>query len=292
MIVYALLYPVSVLDILSIVDDADLRKTVRETLDPSSLASIRHPVTENANIVDESGAGTENMDNLMLSDSAQAITSVYYAVNATSILGISDAPSSGNAAYEAIALSESDTVQPPIADAFSVLDSVSRLMLVYITDSISPSDEVDTREIQPVPEEPEDRRNRSRGPDRTVYDESYFESRPLARTKVLGIAVADDNDSVLVNVEPGSARLSVSIRNFQNMEQPYIIYLQITDTNNIAVAIMEIPGSIEDGESTNVEAFWEAERGNFEIKAWVCDASPNPTVLSESLSRLIVVEPA
>ncbi|HLG36839.1 MAG TPA: hypothetical protein VI338_01790, partial [Nitrososphaera sp.] len=189
-------------------------------------------------------------------------------------------------------LQDGDSLQSPVQDALSVLDSTARMLFVYITDSLNIHEQTGSQldEAEELEVERDDDRVGSGKQDRKVYDSSHFIDRPLSRTVITSIDITDPQGNVRVQLESGeNVVLSVGVRNYQSVRQGYAMFVQITDVDDVAVKIIEVSGSIDDGEYTKVDAHWITEQGTLSVKVFVCDDAIHPTVISESFVKTVVV---
>ncbi len=278
--VSAVLFPVLLSDTISISDDASLRTAAKDSLDPQEVASSSISVT----------------DKLALSDSAEVTASMFYEVTTTSIFAISDSVSPDTPITDTMNVQDRAEIPVGVKDLFMLLDSVARGLSLYIMDSLSISDTLETQvketEVEEVEEENErDGRGGGRGPGRVVYDESYFRERPLSRVEATNIDLIDFQDRVLTQVTSGQETIiSIAVQNRQNVDQGYTLFVQITDKDNIAMAIIPASGVFKNAASVKVEAPWTASSpGSYVIQIVICDSNSNPAIISEPVSKALVV---
>lgn len=291
--VYALLYPVILSDTLNMSDEPSLRQTAEDTLDPSSSTSQSQPAVENVGRQETPALSTNSKDDLALSDSAQANTATFYQVSATSTFSISDSPSQAATALDDLVLQDQDTLREAVQDSLSIMDSTGRIFLIFISELLGLEDRTEADSDQTGEEVINQPRARGGDgkPDRVVYDNSYFRDRPLAKTKVVGIEIKDLDGNTRVGLESGQdVKISITARNYQNALQGIVAFLQITDENNVAVEIITLSSSINDGESTTIEGQWIAQRGTFFVKVFLSDMSTHPTVISEAVTKELMID--
>lgn len=291
--VYALLYPVILSDILNMSDKPSLRQTAKDTLDPSSSTSRGHHASENVGVQEIPAPSASSKDVLALSDSAQANAATFYQVSATSTFSISDSPSPATAALDDLILQDQDTLREAVQDSLLIMDSTGRIFLIFISELLGLEDLTETDRDQAevdVIDPPKDRGGDGK-PNRVVYDNDYFMDRPLAKTKVVGIEIKDLDDSIPLRLESGQdVKISITARNYQNTLQGIIAFVQITDENNIGIAIVTVSTSINDGESTTIESQWIAQHGTFFVKVFLSDLSTHPTVISEAVTKELMID--
>jgi hypothetical protein len=274
-------------------DKPSLRQTARDTLDPSSRTSQNHHAAENVGVQEIPAPSASSKDDLALSDSAQANTATFYQVSATSTFSISDSPSEATTALDDLVLRDQDTLHEAVRDSFPIIDSTGRIFLIFISELLGLEDLTETdrdkTEVE-VNDPPKDRRDDGK-PNRVVYDNDYFRDRPLAKTKVVGIEIKDLDDSIPLRLESGQdVRISITARNYQNTLQGIIAFVQITDANNIGIEIITVSTSINDGESTTIESQWIAQHGTFFVKVFLSDLSTHPTVISEAVTKELMID--
>lgn len=279
--VYAVLFPVLLTDTISISDDPSLRTAVKDSLDPQDMPSSSISVA----------------DNLALSESTGVTASVLYQVTTTSIFAVSDSVSLDTPVLDTVSIQERLEMPVEVKDLFLLLDSVARLLTLYITDSLSISDTLETQvnetEVEEVDEENErdSRGGGGRGPDRVVYDESYFMERPLSRVEATNIDLVDSQDRVMTRVISGQEIIiSIAVQNRQNSDQGYTLFVQITDKDNVAMAIIPASGVFANAASVKVNAPWTASSpGSYVIQIVICDGDSNLAIISEPVSKALVV---
>jgi hypothetical protein len=279
--VFGVLFPVLLSDTVSITDEPTLRTAVKDSLD------LQEAVSSSISVADE----------FALSDSAEVTASIFHQVTATSILGISDSVSPDTPILETVNIHDRAEIPVAVKDLFSLLDSVARLLTLYITDSIMISDTLETQVQENEDEEVDEENGRyvggggGRGPDRTVYDESHFRERPLSRMETTNIDLVDSQDRVLTRVISGQEiAISVAVQNHQNVDQGYTLFVQITDKDNVAMAIIPAYGVMKDGAAVKVDLPWTSSSpGSYVIQVMVCDGNPNPAIISETVSKTFVV---
>jgi hypothetical protein len=181
-----------------------------------------------------------------------------------------------------------------VIDLLSLLDSAVRVLALSITDSLAISDSAETQVQKAwVDEEVEEEDNDGGGggPDRTVYDESYFEDRPLSRLEVARVELVDSEDRVMTRVLSGqNIDISIAMQNHQKSSQSFTLFIQITDQDNVALAIIQTTGTIKDGATIKVEVPWTTSSpGEYNIQIVTCDGNLSPTIISESVSKAVVV---
>lgn len=294
--VYGLLYSILVSDSVNIVDEATLRQAAKDSVDLNVDVSRREPVKDDSSPLDAPVPSTGTKDDLAISDSAQATSSTYYQVTAASVFDLSDSPSSGTAALDNLVLQDKDSLQKAVDDALLMVDSTARMLFLYITDSLTLGDQIEIENDQAEDEEEERRGTRgggNRGPERIVYENSYFEDRPLSRLKVTGIDTTNSERRVVTQVRQDQAvGISIGIRNFQNIVQGYTLFVQITDENGVAVRIVQLSGSVDAGEQAKLEDTWIPQlNGVFTMTVFVCDDNlEDLTVISETFRDTIGVQ--
>jgi hypothetical protein len=218
-------------------------------------------------------------------------------VTTTSILGISDSVSPDTPILETVNIGDRAEMPVAVKESFSLLDSVARLLTLYITDSLAISDSLGTQvetEVEEVDEEGErdSGGGGGGGPDRVVYDESHFRDRPLSRVKATNIDLVDSQDRVLTRVISGQEiAISVAVQNHQNVDQGYTLFVQITDKDNIAIAVIPAYGVMKDGAAVKVDLPWTSSSpGSYWIQVMVCDGNPSPAIISETVNKAFVVD--
>lgn len=281
----ALLYSVTVSDTLLILDKPTPRTSVRDALDPQADANNNNKITsENLGASDTAGPSTATTDDLALSDSAQAISTVFHQVSVTTTLGMLESPSSGISQSDKVDIRDGKSLSSSAKEALSLLDSVGRVFLIDVTDVLQIFEGTNaTEESEEIAvDDDEDTRRDRGGPRRIVYDQSYFESRPLSRMQISDLDITDQQGRVVSQLRDGmDVIISVTARNYQNIDQEYAMFVQITDDNDIAVSIIQVTGSIGDGEQAIIEGAWEARSGAHTASAFLCDGTAHPAVISE-----------
>ena len=80
------------------------------------------------------------------------------------------------------------------------------------------------------------------------------------------------------------------MQNHQKSSQGYTLFVQITDQDNVAIEIIQASGMIKDGAAIKVKIPWTtAPPGSYVIRITICDDNFNPTIISESVSKALVV---
>jgi hypothetical protein len=78
--------------------------------------------------------------------------------------------------------------------------------------------------------------------------------------------------------------------NHQKSSQSYTLFVQITDQNNVAIAIIPASGVIKDGAAIKVDVPWTTSSpGAYEIQILVCDGNLSPTIISESVNKAQII---
>ncbi len=218
---------------------------------------------------------------------------MFFQVTTTSILAISDSVSPGAQALDTVDVQDKTGLGTAVRDAILLLDSAARVLILYISDSIGVTDgtSTQTQEGEVDQEEERDGGGNGGGPDRTVYDESYFEDRPLSRLEVTNIELVDSEDRVMTRVLVGqNMDISIAMQNHQKSSQSYTLFIQITDQDNVAIAIIPATGVIKDGAAIKVDVPWTTSSpGSYEIQIVTCDGNLIPTIISESVARTLIV---
>lgn len=274
--VYAVFFPVTLTDIVSILEDASLRQTAKDNL----------------SITDSPSQSQTTKDNLLPTDSA-------YLNNqnaADSLLLTDDTYENNQNAAESMGLTDSVQPSSQTTDALSLSDFVTRNFFVIATENIGLADQISSDAQTPGPSEPpesdeEQGSGGSGGPDRTVYDESYFIKNPLKRLQVRSFYLQDSEGIVIqqANVN-GAVDISVTVRNYQNVDQQYVIVVQICDSNGLATAILYSLGTVKDADVADASISWTPETaGPYTIKIMIWDELSNPLMLSESVQKTFSV---
>jgi hypothetical protein len=293
--VYAVFFPVLESDIVDITDQPSLRTTVKDSLDSLESPSSSQTASDTVGPLDDASPSSTVTDVLDLSDSAQVTASAFYQVTTTSILAISDSVSSGAAAVDVMNLQETTGRGTAAVDVIAILDSATRILVLYVTDSLAINDAVST--VLEITEDDKDDGEDTGsgggggGPDRAVYDESYFDDRPLNRLAVTGVDIIDSQGRVMIKTIAGqSTEISMTVQNHQQVDQGYTVYVQITDKENVAIEIIQESGVIEDGGSIKVRIPWiSAHPGSYTIWIVISDDDPDPTIISEPISKALIV---
>ena len=290
----ALLYPVVVSDTLLLLDEPGLRSRVSDTFDPQAEGDSSKPATRDAIDTTESTTHSATaIEDLGLSDSAVAIASLYFEISVSSAVGLSDEPALGAGMYDTVQIADKKSLSASFFDGFSLLDYVGRGFIVLINEAFEISEEpaiLDEAEIT-IEDEDEEYRGNSGGPRRIVHDPSYFETRPLSRMQISGLDTNDEEGSTLAQLHDGMQLvISVTARNFQQTDQDYVMYAQITDQKGIAVSIIVVSGTVAGGELGEIESSWEALQGSYHISVFLVDGSPHPYVISDTFTETIVVQ--
>ena len=293
--VYAVLFPVLVSDLVDITDQPSLRTTVRDSLDPLETPSNSQTVSDALGPLEVVSPSSTVTDVLSLSDSAQVTASAFYQVTTTSILAVSDSASSGSASVDVMNLQETTGRGTATIDAVAILDSATRILVLYVTDSLAVTDAVSAI-LEIIEDNKDDGGDTGSGggggePHRAVYDESYFDDRPQSRLEVTGVDIVDSQDRVMIRTIAGqSIEISIAMQNHQQVDQGYTVYVQITDRENVAIEIIQESGVIEDGGGIKARIPWTtATPGSYTIGIVISDEDPDPTIISEPVSKALVV---
>jgi hypothetical protein len=67
------------------------------------------------------------------------------------------------------------------------------------------------------------------------------------------------------------------------------MFAQITDQYGVAINIIQVSGSIDDGVQDVIEGIWEGQSGSYIVTVFLCDGSPHPLVISESFTEFLIV---
>jgi hypothetical protein len=199
-----------------------------------------------------------------------------------------DSASTGASISDNIEIEEKRSLSTTVIDGMSLLDSIGRSFLILISDAFAVADipDVDEAQEEESVEEREDRNNGGNGgPRRVVYDSSYFATRPLSRMQISGIDITDGEGRTLTQLRSGiELVISVTARNFQNADQDYVMYVQITDESGVAVSIVQVTGSMKDGEQGMIEGEWKGLSGSYLARAFLTEHNTHPEVISKTFS--------
>ncbi len=257
---YAVFFNVTLTDIVLILDDASLRQTAKDNLTPTDNA---YPNNQNA------------ADSLLPADDTYQNNQ-----NAADSMGFAD------------------SVQPSsqTVDALPLTDFVTRNFFVIAIENIGLADQISSEAETPEPPEShgsdEDRyRGGSGGPDRSVYDESYFIKNPLKRLQVRSFYLQDSEGNVIQQVKVNEqVDISIVARNYQKVDQQYVIVAQICDNKSLATAILYSLGNVKDADAADLSISWTPEAaGSYNIKIMIWDELSSPSLLSESVQKVITV---
>ncbi|MGI0014257.1 MAG: Ig-like domain-containing protein, partial [Nitrososphaera sp.] len=122
-----------------------------------------------------------------------------------------------------------------------------------------------------------------RDSDRKVYDEASFVNDPLSRIQVRSFYLQDSEGNAIRESKLGEAvDIHATIRNYQNLDQPYVFVVQISDSDNVAVAILYTLGTVEDAGAAKVSLLWTPHlTGSYVVKMMILDGFSNPTSLTD-----------
>lgn len=291
--VYAFLFPVLISDIVSITDQPSLRTNAKDSLDPQEAPSNSQTASDDLGPLDAVSPSSSVADNLGLSDSAQVTASMFYQVTTTSILAISDSVTSGTPALDSLDVQDRIGLRTAVREAISLADSAARMFVLYITDSLAIADGITTQGEQAEVDEEDDRDTGGvgGGPDRAVYDQSYFEDKPQSRLVATSVDLVDSQDRVITRVLSGqSIDLSIAMRNHQRLSQDFTLFVQITDKDGVAIEIIQVSGVIKDGVAIKVKVPLTAlSPGPYSVGIVICDDNSSPTIIAESISKGLVI---
>jgi hypothetical protein len=254
---YAVLFAVTLTDVISVLDDASLRQTAKDNLAITDDATQRETAK----------------DILLPTDSAYQNNQ-----NAAEIMGLTDSLQPSSEAKDVVPLTAGANVN------FFVLASDN----LELTEQ--PDIDAETPD-QPDAEGMNEERGRRGDSDRIVYDESYFVKNPLSRIQVRSFYLQDSQGNAILQLKAGETiDISATVRNYQRVDQTYVYIVQICDGNNVAVAILNSTGTIKSADAADLSISWVPDQaGSFVIKAMVWDEFANPSLFSESVKKVILV---
>lgn len=125
-----------------------------------------------------------------------------------------------------------------------------------------------------------------------VYDDAFLESNPLLRVKIGGLYFLDEKGGALAQLRADKQPeiISVTIRNFQNSDLPYVVIIQTTDGNGYTVQISAKSGVIGRGSVAEVRMPWPGlYGGTFDMKVMVWNSLEQPLPLGEAATREVRV---
>lgn len=147
-LVYALLYSVTLSDSVDISATASPRQTVDDVIDFNADSAKSSPASPDVLGASETALSHSfTVDSFELSDSAQAASGTFHEVSVTSAFLISETSASGASVDDTIDFGEIQSLQNPVSDAISLLDSVGRVFLVELFESLSISDASKTEQV-------------------------------------------------------------------------------------------------------------------------------------------------
>lgn len=292
--VYALLNTVVLSDTVSISDNTTPRETAKDTIDlQADAANNNQAALDVLSASEEVSPDTSTIDQLALSDSAEAISSIFHQVSVTSTFAISDASISEASILDRVDIEEKQSLRSLVSEAILLLDSVARAFFIDLVDDLAVSDISDAdNEEQSSDEEQDTERRRRQNTDRTVFDKLHFEKYPLDKIQIGSLYLLNDDGSAIQQVRLGdSVDISATIRNFQGMSQPYVFLIQIVDENDFTVEIIVASGIIEDADSLDIGQSWiPLDSGEYSLKIMIWhDISLTPTPLSKSTMKNVAV---
>ena len=84
--------------------------------------------------------------------------------------------------------------------------------------------------------------------------------------------------------------MSAELQNNQNRDQAYTYLIQIQDADDVTVLLSWITGTLPEGHSSSPSQSWTpTESGKFTATVFVWNSISNPTALSPSISKTIMV---
>ncbi len=279
LLAYAVFFPVALTDIVSITDNASLRQTAEDSL----------PLT------DDTTPSQTTKDSLLPTDSAYQNNQ-----NAADTLVLTDDTYQNNQnAADSMGLNDSAQPSSETRDVVLLNDFVTRNFFVFANDTIGLTDQTSgAAETPEPPEPPEGDGGRdgggSGGPNRKVYDESYFIRNPLERLQVRSVYMQDSGGNVIQNAKVNEAvDISVTTRNYQQIDQQYVVVAQICDSDRMATAILYSMGTVKDADAADTSISWTPDSaGSYVVKIMIWDELSNPMLLSESFRKDISVAPS
>ena len=114
---------------------------------------------------------------------------------------------------------------------------------------------------------------------------------PLERAHTSNVKFVDSNGIELSSVLIGQQVLvSAELQNNQNRDQAYTYLIQIQDADDVTVLLSWITGTLPEGHSSSPSQSWTpTESGKFTATVFVWNSISNPTALSPSISKTIMV---
>ncbi|MGH9879316.1 MAG: hypothetical protein ACRD5H_16930, partial [Nitrososphaerales archaeon] len=104
-----------------------------------------------------------------------------------------------------------------------------------------------------------------------------------SRIQVRSFYLQDSEGNAIRESKLGEAvDIHATIRNYQNLDQPYVFVVQISDSDNVAVAILYTLGTVEDAGAAKVSLLWTPHlTGSYVVKMMILDGFSNPTSLTD-----------
>ncbi|MGH9991491.1 MAG: hypothetical protein ACREAZ_02460 [Nitrososphaera sp.] len=293
-IAYALLFTVTLTDLVTITDKPSRSQSPRDNVPLADSPSSRETARDDIPLSDDAILHTPAKDTLQISESASAQSNTFYSVAASDTLLISEISSPGTPIADVLDASDKLSSSVGAQEMIALADAAARNFIVLLSDIIGLTDqaggESSTPEVPETEEEEQQRRGRD-GPDRVVFDESYFVTHPSSRVVVRSLYFVNSQDKAIVEVRVGQdVQIAATTRNYQSTDQPYVLLGQITDADNIAVKIVQVFGVLPSGGPGEIRASWAPEvAGIYTIKVMIWTDLDNPTALSEPVSKEIPV---